>query len=220
MAPTADWNPLLEAEFNKPYWAPLQEFVASERRQGPVYPPADEVFAALHFTPLAAVRAVILGQDPYHGPGQAHGLCFSVKRPTPTPPSLRNIYKEMASDLGVPIPDHGSLINWAKNGVLMINTVMTVRDGEANSHRKRGWEQLTDAIIDAVNAKSERVVFVLWGAAAQKKIDRLNLEIHATITSPHPSPLSASRGFFGSRPFSRTNQLLAEAGRQPIDWSL
>ncbi len=220
MAPTTDWDPVLEAEFDKPYWPELQQFVEAERQGDPIYPPRDEVLSALHLTPLASVRAVILGQDPYHGPGQAHGLCFSVKPPTPTPPSLRNIYKEMASDLGVPIPNHGSLINWASNGVLMLNTVMTVRGGEANSHRKRGWEQFTDAVIDAVNAKSGRVVFILWGAAAQKKAERLNLEVHATVTSPHPSPLSASRGFFGSRPFTRTNELLAEVDQQPIDWSL
>ncbi|MFW2383786.1 MAG: uracil-DNA glycosylase [Acidimicrobiales bacterium] len=220
MAPTTDWNPKLRNEFTKPYWAPLQEFVAAERQRGPVYPPHDDVFAALHLTPLETVRAVILGQDPYHGPGQAHGLCFSVKPPTPPPPSLRNIFREMTSDLDIQTPGSGSLIPWAHQGVLLINTVLTVRAGEANSHRGRGWEHFTDAVIDVVNSKAERVVFILWGASAQQKMDRLNLDVHAAVTSPHPSPLSASRGFFGSRPFSRTNELLIETGRDPIDWTL
>lgn len=211
---------MLRGEFTKPYWAPLQEFVAAERQNGPVYPPHEEVFAALHLTPLGSVRAVILGQDPYHGNGQAHGLCFSVKPPTPAPPSLKNIFGEMSSDLGLKPPTSGSLVSWAQQGVLLLNTVLTVRGGQANSHRGKGWEHFTDAVIDAVNSKVDRVVFILWGASAQRKIDRLDLETHAVVTSPHPSPLSASRGFFGSRPFSRTNQLLVEAGRDPIDWSL
>jgi uracil-DNA glycosylase len=211
---------VLRGELSRPYWAPLQEFVAAERMRGPVYPPHDEVFSALHLTPLSSVRAVILGQDPYHGPGQAHGLCFSVKPPTPAPPSLKNIFREMSSDLGHEQPNSGSLTPWAEQGVLLLNTVLTVRGGVANSHRGRGWEHFTDAVIDVVNAKVDRVVFILWGASAQGKIDRLNLDLHAVVTSPHPSPLSASRGFFGSRPFSRTNELLAEAGREPIGWSL
>ncbi len=185
-----------------------------------MYPPHDEVFASLHLTPLASIRAVILGQDPYHGPGQAHGLCFSVKPPTPPPPSLKNIFRELHTDLGLPIPTSGSLIPWAEQGVLLLNTVLTVRGGEANSHRQQGWENFTDAVIDAVNAKPDRVVFILWGSAAQRKIERLDLDRHATVTSPHPSPLSASRGFFGSRPFSATNRLLAERGLSPIDWQL
>ncbi len=220
MAPRTDWSQLFAEETAKPYWSELQAFVAQERAIGTVHPPEDDVLAPLSITPLHSVRAVILGQDPYHGPGQAHGLCFSVKPPTPIPPSLRNIHTELESDLGLPKPNHGSLTRWAQNGVLLINTVMTVREGEANSHRKRGWEKFSDAIIDAVNAKPERVVFILWGAAAQKKMDRLNLETHRAIVSVHPSPLSASRGFFGSRPFSSTNQLLAEAQQDTIDWRL
>lgn len=220
MAPRTDWNPVLRAEFTKPYWHPLQEFVHTERRHHRVYPPHDEVFAALHRTPRAGVRAVILGQDPYHGPGQAHGLCFSVRPPTPPPPSLKNIFIELESDLGLPRPSNGSLVRWAEQGVLLLNTVLTVRAGVANSHRGKGWEQFTDAVIDVVNGLDRRVVFILWGSAAQSKLSRLDLDVHAAITSPHPSPLSASRGFFGSKPFSRTNELLAEAGRQPIDWSL
>ena len=219
MAPTG-WEVVLNEEAAKPYWSDLQEFVSRERQAGTVYPSEADVFSALHLTPLQSVRAVILGQDPYHGPGQAHGLCFSVRPPHPIPPSLRNIHKELASDLGNPVPDHGSLESWAKNGVLLINTVMTVRQGEANSHRKQGWEHFSDALIDAVNATPHRVVFVLWGAAAQKKADRLNLDVHRIIAAPHPSPLSASRGFFGSRPFSATNKLLREAGREAIDWTL
>ena len=217
MAPTTDWNPVLRAEFDKPYWRPLQEFVALERTKAPVYPPHDDVFSALHLTPLGSVRAVILGQDPYHGPDQAHGLAFSVRPPTPPPPSLRNIFKELHSDLGVDRPDHGSLVDWAKQGVLLLNTVLTVRGGEANSHHRQGWEQFTDAVIDAVNAKTDTVIFVLWGAAAQKKLERIDLDRHGAVTSPHPSPLSASRGFFGSRPFSQTNDLLVAAGRPEID---
>ena len=220
MAPRTDWNPELRNEFSKPYWAPLQEFVAAERQRGPVYPPHDEVFSALHLTPLASVRAVILGQDPYHGRGQAHGLCFSVKPPTPPPPSLKNIFREMTTDLGHDAPSSGSLVPWARQGVLLLNTVLTVRGGEANSHRGQGWELFTDAVIDVVNAKTDRVVFILWGASAQQKMARLDLETHAVVTSPHPSPLSASRGFFGSRPFSRTNELLAQGGRDAIDWRL
>ncbi|NNE95947.1 MAG: uracil-DNA glycosylase [Acidimicrobiales bacterium] len=220
MAPRTDWNPVLRSEFSAPYWAPLHQFVADERARGPVYPPHDEVFASLHLTPLASIRAVILGQDPYHGPGQAHGLCFSVKPPTPPPPSLKNIFRELHTDLGLPIPTSGSLIPWAEQGVLLLNTVLTVRGGEANSHRQQGWENFTDAVIDAVNAKPDRVVFILWGTAAQRKIERLDLDRHATVTSPHPSPLSASRGFFGSRPFSATNRLLAARGLSPIDWQL
>lgn len=194
--------------------------MASERQQGPVYPPHNEVFSALHLTPLSSVRAVILGQDPYHGPGQAHGLCFSVKPPTPPPPSLKNVFRELSSDLEIPSPTSGSLIPWARQGVLLINTVLTVRAGQANSHRRQGWEQFTDAVIDVVNAKSDRVVFILWGVSAQQKMVRLDLDQHAVVTSPHPSPLSASRGFFGSRPFSRTNELLSAGGRGPIDWTL
>ncbi len=220
MAPRTDWNPVLRDELSKSYWRPLQEFVATERAHGPVYPPHDEVFAALHLTPRATVRAVILGQDPYHGPGQAHGLCFSVRPPTPPPPSLKNIFVEMENDLGLARPTNGSLIPWANQGVLLLNTVLTVRGGQAHSHRNKGWEHFTDAVIDVVNGLPERVVFILWGAAAQNKLSRLDRTVHAAITSPHPSPLSAAKGFFGSEPFSHTNDLLRDAGRPAIDWSL
>ena len=215
-----DWNPILRAEFDKPYWAPLQSFVAAERAAHEVYPPHDEVFAALHLTPYAKVKVLLLGQDPYHGPGQAHGLCFSVKPPTPPPPSLRNIFKELCDDVGCPTPTHGSLTHWAGQGVLLLNATLTVRRGQAASHQKHGWETFTDEVIRTVNNSEDRVVFILWGAAAAKKRSLIDTERHCIIASVHPSPLSAHRGFFGSKPFSETNRLLVEGGREPIDWAL
>ncbi len=215
-----DWNPVLGAELAKPYWQPLQQFVQTEREQYEVYPPADEVFAALHLTPFADVKVLILGQDPYHGPGQAHGLCFSVKPPTPPPPSLQNILTELESDLGLAHPGHGSLEAWARQGVLLLNSTLTVRAHSAGSHQGKGWETFTDAAIQAVSDKEEPVVFILWGASARKKKSLIDTTHHTVIESPHPSPLSAHRGFFGSRPFSRTNQALQDAGRAPVDWSL
>ena len=220
MAPTTDWNPILRAEFDKPYWKELQQFVAEERARGPVFPPHDQVFSALHLTPYADTRVLILGQDPYHGPGQAHGLSFSVQPGVRIPPSLQNIHKELESDLGFPPPGHGNLEAWARRGVLLLNATLTVRAHEAASHQKRGWETFTDEVIRAVNAKQERVVFVLWGSSARRKREVIDTSRHGVVESPHPSPLSAHRGFFGSRPFSRTNQLLADAGLDPIDWSL
>jgi uracil-DNA glycosylase len=220
VATRTDWNPVLRAELEKPYWRELQSFVAAERRAHPVYPPPDDVFAALHKTPYAEVKAVILGQDPYHGPGQAHGLCFSVRPGVALPPSLRNIFKELASDLGVPPPNHGCLDAWAEQGVLLLNTTLTVRAHEAASHQKHGWETFTDEVIRAVAAKQERVVFILWGAAARRKQDLIDRSRHVVIESAHPSPLSAHNGFFGSRPFSRTNAALEAAGRTPIDWTI
>jgi uracil-DNA glycosylase len=215
-----DWNPVLRGEFTKPYWAELQQFVAAERARAVVYPPADEVFAALHLTPYADVKVVILGQDPYHGPEQAHGLCFSVRQGVTPPPSLQNIFKEMESDLGVPPPNHGCLDSWARQGVLLLNASLTVRQGRAASHQGKGWETFTDEVLMAVNEKPERVVFILWGASARKKKAFVDRSRHVVIESPHPSPLSASSGFFGSRPFSRANAALAEAGRDPIDWRI
>ena len=217
---TTDWNPLLRAEFEADYWDPLQRFVADERARGPVYPPHDLVFNALHLTPYADTRVLILGQDPYHGPGQAHGLAFSVQSGVRTPPSLVNIHRELHTDLGVEPPDHGSLEAWARRGVLLLNTTLTVRGGEAASHQGKGWETFTDRVIDVVNAKPEHVVFVLWGAHARKKKRAIDADRHTIIESAHPSPLSAHNGFFGSRPFSRTNEALVAHGQQPIDWSL
>jgi uracil-DNA glycosylase len=217
---TTDWNPILRGEFAKPYWSELQQFVHAERQAHQVYPPHDEVFAALHLTPYASVKVLVLGQDPYHGPGQAHGLCFSVRSGVALPPSLVNIYKELEADLGVAPARHGNLTSWASQGVLLLNTTLTVRARSAGSHQKQGWETFTDAVIGAVSAKEERVVFVLWGAAAGRKKDLIDTERHAIVASAHPSPLSAHRGFLGSKPFSRINELLTEAGREPIEWAL
>ncbi len=218
--PTTDWNPVLRAEFAEPYWTELQDFVAHERRLGPVYPAAEDVFAALHSTSLAHTKVVLLGQDPYHGPGQAHGLCFSVRPGIPRPPSLRNILRELHDDIGCPIPPHGSLEAWTRSGVLLLNTTLTVRAGAAGSHQGRGWERFTDRVISTVNAKSTGVVFLLWGAASRRKKDLIDTNRHVVIESAHPSPLSAHNGFFGSRPFSRTNEALTRLGHQPVTWCL
>ena len=217
---TTDWNPVLRGEFAKPYWQELQAFVRAERERAPVYPPPDEVFAALHLTPYAETRVVILGQDPYHGPRQAHGLCFSVRDGVAIPPSLANIHRELHDDLGFSPPGHGSLEAWAVQGVLLLNTTLTVRAGNASSHQGRGWETFTDEVIKAVSAKDPRVVFILWGSHARKKKVLIDTSRHTIIESAHPSPLSASNGFFGSKPFSRTNAALIEAGLDPIDWRL
>jgi uracil-DNA glycosylase len=218
--PTTDWNPLLRDQFDQPYWRDLQSFVANERAAHTVYPPPDDVFAALHLTPYADTRVVILGQDPYHGPQQAHGLCFSVRPGVRVPPSLVNIHKELHDDLGLPIPDHGNLEAWARHGVLLLNTTLTVRAGQAASHQKRGWETFTDHVIEVVNDKPDPVVFLLWGNSARRKRSLIDTTRHIVIESAHPSPLSAHNGFFGSRPFSRANAALVAAGREPIDWNL
>lgn len=217
---TTDWNPLLRDQFDEPYWSDLMAFVDDERARYPVYPPRDEVFAALHHTPLQSTRAVILGQDPYHGAGQAHGLCFSVRRGVPKPPSVANIHRELHDDLGVEIPDHGNLEGWAANGVLLLNTTLTVRAGEAASHRGHGWERFTDRVIEVVSAQDRPVVFVLWGSAARQKRSMIDTSRHAIVESAHPSPLSAHRGFLGSRPFSKVNAALLERGVAAIDWAL
>lgn len=215
-----DWNPLLRDQFAEAYWGELQRFVRVERSRHAVYPSDDEVFAALHLTPYSEVKVLILGQDPYHGPGQAHGLCFSVRDGVDVPPSLVNILTELESDLGCPRPAHGNLEHWARQGVLLLNATLTVRAREAASHQRKGWETFTDRVIEVVNDKPERVVFLLWGASARRKAALVDRSRHVVIESPHPSPLSAHRGFFGSRPFSRANAALAEAGRQPIEWCL
>lgn len=220
MAPTTDWNPVLREEFAKPYWAELQLFVADERARHQVFPPQEEVFAALHQTPFAEVKVLILGQDPYHGPGQAHGLCFSVRSGVPIPPSLRNIYAELESDLDLSPPGHGCLDAWTRQGVLLLNTSLTVRAHEAASHQRRGWETFTDEVIGTVSAKEDPVVFILWGAAARRKKALVDQDRHTVVESPHPSPLSAHNGFFGSRPFSQTNEALIAGGRDPVDWQL
>ena len=220
MAPKTDWNPLLRGEFDKPYWRELQDFVRAERDRHQVFPPHDEVFAALHLTPCASVKVFVLGQDPYHGPRQAHGLCFSVRPGVAKPPSLVNILDELHHDIGAAVPSHGSLEHWARQGVLLLNATLTVRAHQAASHQRRGWETFTDEVIRVVNDKDERVVFILWGGSARRKKALVDTSRHTVIESVHPSPLSASGGFFGSRPFSRANEALVEAGREPVDWAI
>jgi len=215
-----DWAHELEPEFAKPYYLKLREFLAGEYRQRTIYPDMHDIFNALHYTSLADTKVVILGQDPYHGPGQAHGLSFSVQEGIGTPPSLQNMYKELRDDLGCYIPDNGYLHHWAKQGVLLLNAVLTVRAHEANSHKEMGWENFTDSVIAAVNRKEEPVVFLLWGSYAQKKGQLITNKKHLQIRSPHPSPLSSYRGFFGSKPFSRANEFLRSVGREEIDWQI
>ncbi|KRF65254.1 uracil-DNA glycosylase [Bacillus sp. Soil768D1] len=217
---TNDWWPLLEEEFKKNYYQELREFIKLEYSQHVIHPNQDDIFNALQFTSYKKVKVVILGQDPYHGPDQAHGLSFSVKPEVRIPPSLRNIFKELQSDLGCEVPDNGSLVEWADQGVLLLNTVLTVREGEAHSHRGKGWEIFTNQVIRLLNDRQKPVVFILWGRPAQTKIPLIDESRHKIITSVHPSPLSATRGFFGSKPFSKTNQLLKEMGESPIDWKI
>jgi uracil-DNA glycosylase len=214
------WRPVLLSETEKPYWKPLQQFVRDERTKYTIFPPDKEVFAALHLTPYEKVSVLILGQDPYHDDGQAHGLCFSVQPGITIPPSLQNIYKELRDDLGCQIPNNGCLTPWAEQGVLLLNAVLTVRAHQANSHQGKGWENFTDAIMRAVNDKSDRVVFVLWGAYARKKVPLIDPQRHIIIQSAHPSPLSASNGFFGSRPFSKINAALRAASKPEINWQI
>ena len=215
-----DWLAPLKPEFSKPYYAELFKFVKNEYATRQIFPPADDIFNAFHLTPLHEVKVVILGQDPYHNDGQAHGLCFSVKPDVDIPPSLVNIYQELHDDLGCYIPNNGYLTKWAKQGVLMLNTVLTVRAHQANSHRGMGWEQFTDAAIRILNEQDRPIVFILWGSPAQKKAQMLNNPTHLILKAPHPSPLSAYRGFFGSRPFSQTNEFLVKNGLEPIDWQI
>lgn len=215
-----NWQELLLPEMEKPYYKKLRQFLIEEYKMNTIYPDMYSIFNALHYTDYNDVKAVILGQDPYHGPNQAHGLSFSVKKGIPAPPSLVNIYKEMKDDLGLPIPTHGCLEKWSKEGVLLLNTVLTVRRGEANSHRDKGWEQFTDYIIKLLNEREKPMVFILWGTPAIRKESMIDQTKHYIIKSPHPSPLSAYRGFFGSKPFSRTNHFLEDQGIDPIDWRL
>lgn len=215
------WLTPLQSEFDADYMKTLRSFLVSEKNAGKtIYPPANEWFSALDKTPLERVKVVILGQDPYHGTGQAHGLCFSVRKGVRSPPSLVNIYKELQSDLGIETPKHGNLESWAEQGVLLLNSVLSVQAGNAGSHQKRGWERFTDAIIRHVNEKPEPVVFILWGSYAQRKADFVDTNKHLVLRSVHPSPLSAHNGFFGSKPFSKTNVFLESKKLTPIDWSL
>jgi uracil-DNA glycosylase len=214
------WRRLLAEELEKPYFLKLQQFLEKEQRSHTVYPPEKDIFNALKLTPYQNVNVLLLGQDPYPGKNQAHGLCFSVLPGVKPPASLRNMYKELQSDVGFRIPNNGYLVPWAKQGILMINAVLTVRAGETNSHKGIGWETFTDAIISRVNERESRVVFVLWGAYAQKKIMLIDTDRHTIIKSAHPSPLSARNGFFGSKPFSAINKTLRAAGKPEIDWQL
>lgn len=215
----ATWQPRLSNELDAPYFRELAAFLDAERASKQIYPPREEVFRALELTSPEAVKVVLLGQDPYHDDGQAHGLCFSVKPPTAPPPSLKNMYKELQSDLGIAPPNHGDLTAWAERGVLLLNAVLTVVAHEANSHKNKGWEQFTDAVVNAINASEKPVVFCLWGAYAQKKARLVDRTRHRVVECAHPSPLSAKK-FFGSKPFSAVNAKLAELGHAPIDWSL
>jgi len=217
---TNDWLTTLAAEFKKPYYAQLYRTVRQEYNTHMVFPQPDDIFNAFSLTPLSQVKVVILGQDPYHNVGQAHGLCFSVKPDVEVPPSLVNIYKELQDDLGCRIPNHGYLVKWAEQGVLLLNTVLTVKAHQANSHRRIGWEEFTDAAIRALNNQDRPVVFILWGRPAQMKEGMLNNPKHMILKAPHPSPLSAHRGFFGSRPFSQANAFLETHGIEPIDWQI
>ncbi|MGB1699279.1 MAG: uracil-DNA glycosylase [Nannocystaceae bacterium] len=214
------WAALLEPATSTPSWRLLHDFLTNERAAHQVFPPSSEVFTALRLTPPSRVRVVLLGQDPYHGEGQAHGLAFSVPAGVKAPPSLRNMFKELRDDLGQPTPAHGDLSSWASQGVLLLNTVLTVRAGEANSHQKRGWEPFTDALIRGLAGRAQPLVFVLWGNAARKKRRLIDAPHHEVLEGVHPSPLSAHRGFFGSRPFSAINAALERLGHPSIDWSL
>jgi uracil-DNA glycosylase len=215
------WKTRLEDEFAKPYMQDLRAFLKAEKaKQKIIYPKGAEIFSALNHTPFDNVKVVILGQDPYHGPNQAHGLCFSVKPGVALPPSLRNIYKELHSDLGILPAQHGCLTHWAEQGVLLLNATLSVESGKAGSHQRQGWELFTDRIIDLLNTERDNLVFVLWGSYAQKKGEFIDAKKHLLIKSPHPSPLSSHRGFFGSKPFSKINRYLVSKGRTPIDWTL
>lgn len=217
---TNDWLKVIGCEFHETYYADLYKYVRNEYNNYLVFPKADDIFNAFHLTPLEQVKVIIIGQDPYHNDNQAHGLCFSVKPEVEVPPSLVNIYKELQDDLGCKIPNNGYLVKWAEQGVLLLNTVLTVRAHQANSHQGKGWERFTDAVIKAVNDQDRPIVFILWGRPAQMKKAMLNNPRHLILEAPHPSPLSAYRGFFGSRPFSKTNRFLEEHGLKPIDWQI
>ena len=217
---TGEWAEILKPEFSKDYYKELYQFVQEEYKTQQIFPPSEEIFSAFHLTPLEKIKVVILGQDPYHDVGQAHGLCFSVKPDVKIPPSLVNIYQELHDDLGCTIPKHGYLVKWAEQGVLLLNTVLTVRAHQAFSHQGHGWETFTDAVIRAVNEQNRPIVFILWGKPAQSKKKMLTNPAHLIIESPHPSPLSARREFFGSKPFSKTNEFLQSNGVEPVDWQI
>ncbi len=215
-----DWDNILADEFSKPYYLELREFLKKEYSTRRIYPDMNDIFNALKASSFEKTRVVIIGQDPYHGEGQAHGLCFSVKRPVEPPPSLKNMFRELESDVGFKIPDHGELTHWAEQGVLLLNTVLTVREGAANSHKGMGWENFTDRVIAELDKKETLVIFLLWGANARKKAEIIKNPIHKKLITVHPSPLSAYAGFFGCKHFSKCNELLIESGQEPIDWQI
>ena len=215
-----DWDEVLKGEFEKEYYLKLREFLKVEYSSQVIYPPMNDIFNSLKTTAYSDIKIVILGQDPYHEPNQAHGLSFSVKKGVVPPPSLKNIYKEINSELGIPIPNHGELTGWAKQGVLLLNTVLTVRQGQANSHKNKGWEIFTDTVIKKINEREKPVVFLLWGGNAKQKTALITNSQHKILTSVHPSPLSAYRGFFGCKHFSKANEFLKKNGKEPIDWKL
>ena len=215
-----EWYDVLEEEFSKDYYINLMKFVEEEYRTNTVFPPREELFNAFKYTPLSKVKCVIFGQDPYHNDGQAHGLAFSVNENIDIPPSLVNIYKEIQEDLGIEIPNHGSLVKWAKEGVLLLNTVLSVRAHEPNSHKNRGWEKFSDKIVEILNKQDRPIVYMLWGKPAQTKMKKLNNSKHLVLTAPHPSPLSAYRGFFGCKHFSKANEFLEKNKITPIDWRI
>lgn len=214
------WKEILTDQFSAPYFAELKAFLVEEKQKYPIYPPGSQIFNAFNFTPFNKVKVVILGQDPYHGPSQAHGLCFSVPEGVQPPPSLKNIFKEIHDDLGVPVPQHGNLENWTRQGVLLLNATLTVRARQAGSHQNKGWEQFTDAAIKKLSEKREHLVFLLWGNYAIAKRELIDSSRHLILTSPHPSPFSVHRGFFGNRHFSKTNAFLKEHGIGEIDWKI
>ncbi|MDF2962234.1 MAG: uracil-DNA glycosylase [Paenibacillus sp.] len=215
-----DWAELLAPEFEKPYYAELRQFLKEEFRTQTIYPNMHDIFSALHLTSYSGTKIVILGQDPYHGAGQAHGLSFSVKPGVPAPPSLQNMFKELRDDLGCPVPNHGYLVDWAEQGVLLLNTVLTVREGMPNSHKGKGWERFTDRVIHHLNEREQPVVFILWGSHAGQKIELITNKRHHILRSVHPSPLSAHRGFFGSKPYSQANAFLRSIGSTEVNWQL
>lgn len=215
-----EWDELLKGEFEKEYYLKLRKFLAYEYKHGTVYPDMYDIFNGLKYTSYSDVKAVILGQDPYHGKGQAHGLCFSVKKDVPQPPSLQNIFKELQADLGITPPSHGELTDWTRQGVMLLNTVLTVREGQANSHKNKGWEIFTDRVIELLNEREQPMVFLLWGANARAKTTLITNPRHLILTCAHPSPLSAYNGFFGCRHFSKTNEFLQSIGQTPIDWRI
>lgn len=215
-----DWDIMLQDEFDRPYFNRLENFLTEERARYEIYPPQEDVFNALRYSSFQDTKVVILGQDPYHEPGQAHGLCFSVNKGVTIPPSLVNIYKEIENDLGIKMPGHGYLADWAKQGVLLLNTVLTVRRGQANSHKGKGWEIFTDRVVEILNQRQKPMVFILWGANAKSKTELITNKEHMIITGAHPSPLSAWKGFFGGRYFSKANRYLEITGQEPVDWGI